>query len=302
VAAVAAQRLRNVQADHELDAQGRGRQSSPAEIDVVRIDWQTIGRVIERRRRGDARRGGPAEGSVRDLDRVRCVSFVSLQIGSPLLDLRRWSDRSALLGQSMRRDAIHNRERVLAAAEQIFGQQGPDASVDELADAAGVGMGTLYRHFPNKQALVDEIIAPRRRELAAMANSADAQRHGMAFEWLLVEVGRLQSKQPGCVARLWDHSDAERASLEDFRRHVAVLLADAQEAGRIRADVTPSDISMVFWSVREIVRITRPVAPKAWRRHLELQLAGLRPTCDSSPLQHPPLTDAQAKEIMRTTG
>jgi AcrR family transcriptional regulator len=197
---------------------------------------------------------------------------------------------------------MQNRERVLAAAEQIFGQQGLDASVDELADAAGVGMGTLYRNFANKQALVDEIIGPRRRELASLANSADAQPTGMAFEWLLIEVGRLQAEQPSCVWRLWDHSDAERASMEEFRRRLAVLLVDAQAAGRIRPDVTPSDISMVFWSVREVVRMTRTVAPKAWRRHLELHLAGLRPTADSSPLQHPPLTDAQAKTIMSTTG
>jgi AcrR family transcriptional regulator len=202
----------------------------------------------------------------------------------------------------MRRDAMENRERVLAAAEQIFGEQGPEASVDDLADGAGVGMGTLYRHFPNKQALVDEIIGPRRRELAALAASAAAQPGGMAFEWLLAEIGRVMSEQPSCVAQLWNRSDAERASLEEFRGRTGALLAEAQAAGRIRADITPSDISVVFWSVREIVRITRSVAPNAWNRHLELLVAGLRPTVDSTSLQHPPLTDAQAKTIMRTTG
>jgi AcrR family transcriptional regulator len=202
----------------------------------------------------------------------------------------------------MRRDAVHNRERVLAAAEQIFGEQGLEASVDELADAAGVGVGTLYRHFSNKQALVDEIIGPRRQELVALANCADAQPPGLGFEWLLVEVGRVQAQQPTCIGQLWDHSDAGRAALEEFRRHLGELLAEAQAAGRIRTDITPSDISMAFWSVREIVRITRSVAPNAWSRHLELLLAGLRPTGDSTTLQHPALTDAQAKTIMRTKG
>ncbi len=202
----------------------------------------------------------------------------------------------------MRQDAVHNRERVLAAAEEIFGQQGPDASVDDLADAAGVGMGTLYRHFPTKQALVDALVGPRRRELLALVGGADAQPAGQGFEWLLFQVGQLLSEQPGCVAQLWDHSDAERTCLQEFRACLAALLADAQAAGRIRADVVPSDINMVFWSVREIVRVTRAIAPGAWRRHLELQLAGLRPAADGMPLAHPPLTAAQSRTILDTTG
>jgi AcrR family transcriptional regulator len=203
---------------------------------------------------------------------------------------------------TMRQDAVHNRERVLAAAEQIFGQQGPDASVDDLADAAGVGMGTLYRHFPTKQALVDALVGPRRRELLALVGSADAQPTGQGFEWLLLEVGQLLSEQPGCVAQLWDHSDAERSCLKEFRACLAALLADAQAAKRIRPDVVPSDINMVFWSVREIVRVTRPIAPYAWRRHLELQLAGLRPAPDGTALAHPPLTAAQSHTLLDTTG
>jgi AcrR family transcriptional regulator len=200
----------------------------------------------------------------------------------------------------MRRDAIHNRERVLAAAEAVFGEQGLEASVDELADAAGVGMGTLYRNFPNKQALVDEIIGRRRRELAAQAERAREQPAGLGFEWLTFEVGRLQSEQSACVSQLWDHSDAELDSLDAFRGRLATLLAEAQEAGRIRTDVEVSDVYMIFYAVREIVRMTRAVAPTAWRRHLELALAGLRPA--DEPLAHPPLDAAQASAILRTRG
>jgi AcrR family transcriptional regulator len=202
----------------------------------------------------------------------------------------------------MRQDAQHNRERVLAAAEQIFGAHGPDASVDDLADAAGVGMGTLYRHFPTKQALVDALVGPRRRQLVAFADGADAQPPGLGFEWMLFEVGQMLSEQPGCVAQLWDHSDAERASLEEFRTRLGELLAQAQAAGRIRGDVVPADVTMIFWSVREVVRLTRSIAPDAWRRHLELHLAGLRPAPDGMPLAHPPLTAAQSRAILDTTG
>jgi AcrR family transcriptional regulator len=201
----------------------------------------------------------------------------------------------------MRQDAVQNRERVLTAAEEVFGAHGVDAPMNEVADAARVGVGTVYRHFPNKQALIDEIIGARRRQLVALADAADSQPGGMAFEWLLVQVGHLQSEQSGCLERLWDHSEAELASLDDFRRRLAMLLTDAQQAGRIRTDATPTDVSMIFWSVREVVRVTRSVAPNAWRRHLDLQLAGLRPAGDAAPLNHPPLTDAQARRIMRAT-
>lgn len=201
----------------------------------------------------------------------------------------------------LRRDAAENRERLLDAARYVFAEQGLDASVEEVARAAGVGMGTLYRRFPTKQALIDELVGNLRRDLLALARDAAGLVDGSGLEMMLIEAGKLQAKQPGCLQRLWNHSDAELEAMDEFREISATLLVRAQAAGRVRADVTSTDVSMMFWSVRSIIEMTRGPAPTAWRRHLELLMAGMRPA--GSPLAddamvEKPMTRAQAQRCV----
>ncbi len=68
----------------------------------------------------------------------------------------------------LRADAQRNRERLIAAGREVFAERGFDASLDDVADHAGVGVGTAYRRFPNKEALIDEIFEERMREIRAM--------------------------------------------------------------------------------------------------------------------------------------
>lgn len=178
----------------------------------------------------------------------------------------------------LRRDAAANRERLLEAAGQIFAERGLAAGVDEVAKLAGVGMGTLYRRFPTKQALIDELIGDLRRELLRLAQLAAERTDGDGLEQLLVTVGQLQADQSGCLDQLLQHSDVELETLAQFRALSATLLARAQRFGRIRFDAAPGDVTMVFWSISGVIRTTRGVAPDAWRRHLQILLAGLRPT------------------------
>lgn len=203
---------------------------------------------------------------------------------------------SPTLAKPLRRDAAHNRALLLDAASEVFARRGLDASVEEIAREAGVGVGTLYRRFPTKQALIDELIGQLRRDLLGLTRAAAEQPPGHGFESLFIAVGRLQAAQPGCVQRLWNHSDAELDALTEFRSMLAALLAQAQAAGVIRADVTDTDVTMLLWSLRDIITATREVAPQAWRRYLELALAGLREG-KHAPLQHKPLTAAQARRI-----
>jgi AcrR family transcriptional regulator len=196
----------------------------------------------------------------------------------------------------LRRDAAHNRTLLLDAASEVFARRGLDAGVEEIAREAGVGMGTLYRRFPTKQALIDELIGQLRRDLMGLTRAAAAEPAGHGFEALFIAVGRLQAAQPGCVQRLWNHSAAGLDALTEFRRMLAELLAQAQATGVIRADVTDTDAMMLLWSLRDIISATREVAPQAWRRYLELALAGLR-AGEHEPLQTKPLTAAQARRI-----
>jgi AcrR family transcriptional regulator len=200
----------------------------------------------------------------------------------------------------LRRDAAENREKVLDAATRVFAERGLDATVDEVAREAGVGVGTLYRRFPHKQALIDELVGSVRRTLLALALEAAAVPDGTGLEQLLVRVGELQAGQPGCLPQLWTHSDAEAAVMGEFRSTLVTLLARAQDAGRVRRDAASTDITVAMWSLRGLIEMTRDAAPDAWRRHLELLVAGLRPPLDSrfaAALQSEPLAAAAALRI-----
>lgn len=207
---------------------------------------------------------------------------------------------SSSTGRPLRRDAAENRERLLDAADRVFGEHGLEASVDEVAKLAGVGMGTLYRRFPTKQALIDELVGGLRRDLLSVARASEVAPDGIGLEQLVVATCELQAARPGCLPLLWDHSDAELSALQEYRQIARRVLNTAQEAGRIRPDVTSTDIAMVLWSARGVIATTVATAPRAWRRHLELLLAGLRPAdfAGSGQLREQPLTDEQAHRIM----
>lgn len=177
----------------------------------------------------------------------------------------------------LRRDAAQNRARLLDAARSVFAERGIEASVDEISRAAGVGMGTLYRRFPTKQALIDELVGSMRLELLELARQALNRVDGRGLESLLLDAGGFQARQPSCLQQLWSSSDAQNEAMVEFRAITADLLRRAQRSGRVRADVSATDISLVFWSTRSIIETTRSAAPDAWRRHLELLVAGLRP-------------------------
>jgi hypothetical protein len=87
--------------------------------------------------------------------------------------------------------------------------------------------------------------------------------------------------------------------MTEFRQLLRALLGAAQEHGRIRSDVVSSDISMTLWSLRGVIEATREVAPDAWRRHLELVVAGLRPpsAAFAGELVERPLSDARLRRI-----
>jgi AcrR family transcriptional regulator len=146
-----------------------------------------------------------------------------------------------------RSDAIRNRELVLEAAADIFSAGGPDASLEAVAKRAGVGIGTLYRHFPTREALFEAVY---RHEVDQLGDLAD--RLGREVEpvealrrWLHANV-RLVATKKGMVAALAlaAHGPSElfAYSFERLRQAVGSLLDRAIQAGDIRADITPEDL------------------------------------------------------------
>jgi len=191
-----------------------------------------------------------------------------------------------------RADAARNRARILAAASELFAERGLDASMPELADRAGVGVGTVYRAFPDKDHVVSAVIAERFRWLAAEVDAASqCDDPWAAFTDVVWKAAALHAKDRAfhqCLPQaldLPDISEARARTLDAFRR----LIQRAQAAGALRADVVAEDIPMLLAGVG----ISRSSGKAmSWERHLALVIDGLRAE-GAHPLPSKPLTRAQ---------
>ena len=125
----------------------------------------------------------------------------------------------------LRRDAAENRSRLLAAASQVFDEQGLDAGVEEIARVAGVGMGTLYRRFPTKDALIDALVTDLLDAMIELAREAALRPDGLGLEYFLEGASDYQARNPGCLPRLWRGPD--NGLVKIARGLISELLEDA---------------------------------------------------------------------------
>ena len=180
----------------------------------------------------------------------------------------------------LRADAARNRARVLEVAYQTFADEGLAVPIDEIARRAGVGAGTVYRHFPTKEALFEAIVLTRHERMTAQARLlAGARDPGAAFfDFLaaLVDEGRVKRDLADALAAAgFDSSPAAARVGQEFRDAVAELLARAQRAGAVRDGVGIADLMALLRGISLAVR-------DAWeadqpRRLLEIVCGGLRP-------------------------
>jgi AcrR family transcriptional regulator len=206
----------------------------------------------------------------------------------------------------LRRDARENRDRILIAARTAFAEQGIDASIDEIAAGAGVGVGTLYRRFPTKEALVDAVFETHLEQIVVAAEEALGGNDGWtAFVGYLTHVVGLQASDRGLAEILGSQLPSEHLLAQArirLRPLVAQLIARAQEEGGLRDDVVYEDVSVLLWATGRVVAATRDVQPLFWQRYLALLVDGLR-AHRAAPLPQPPLTPATHGEAMlRFTG
>ncbi len=202
----------------------------------------------------------------------------------------------------LRRDAQANRERIVAAARAVFAAGGIEAPVEEIARAAGVGMGTLYRRFPTKEDLVDAVLEDAFGQFVRVAEEALAEEDAwVGFSGFLEGALTLHGADRGLKDLVASsrhglaRTEAMRARLRPLIRR---LVERAQEQGTLRSDFTPEDVPVVFWTAGRVIEATSQVAPDFWRRYLGLLLDGLRAGA-ATPLPHPPLTRT---ELERATG
>jgi AcrR family transcriptional regulator len=182
----------------------------------------------------------------------------------------------------LRRVAEQNRQRLLDAAAEVFAEHGLEASVEEIARTAGVGMGTLYRRFPTKDALIGALVHDVLTTVLTLAREGTERPDGTGLEYFLEAASAYQADHRGCLARLWN-AGLEHELVQEVRRLIDAMLTEAKRHGRVRADITSTDVTIVLWAVRGIIETTQGRAPEAWQRHLDVYIAGLRPSADLLP-------------------
>ena len=195
----------------------------------------------------------------------------------------------------LRADAERNRQRILAAAADVFAERGLDVSLDQIAAAAGVGVGTVYRRFPDKDALIDALFEDKVRQMERVALDAlEVADPWEALSGFMRAVCRLQAADQGLKEALVSHGrGAERvAKARERIAPVAMqLLHRAQEAGVVRADLGAYDIPLMNFAVGFIADKTRDVAPGYWERILTIVLDGIAasPGRTTTPMPAEPL-------------
>jgi AcrR family transcriptional regulator len=188
----------------------------------------------------------------------------------------------------LRADAERNRQRLLAAAKEVFATRGLDVTLDEIARHAGLGTGTAYRRFPNKDALIEALMVERIEELGAIARECldepDPWR-GLAgfFERALT----LQVADRGLKDVLFSPGRGrERVAhaREALAPIVAQLVQRGVAAGAVRDDLSTSDVPVINFMLHTVVDLSRDVEPELYKRYLAIVLDGMRPRDDLDPL------------------
>ncbi|HEY3736311.1 MAG TPA: helix-turn-helix domain-containing protein [Jatrophihabitans sp.] len=199
----------------------------------------------------------------------------------------------------LRKDAARNRELLIAAAREVFASRGGEASLDEIAHHAGLGVGTAYRHFSNKHELIAAIIDQELERFVGLAEHARAA----ADPWTgLLEffeaVLEVQSTNQGLREVL---TGASGNAEDDFEKRVMPpleeLLRRAQRDGQVREDAEPSDLGFIILMLCTVSDVAGATAPNLWHRYLPMVLDGLRP--GASALGAPALPAEQMQAAIR---
>lgn len=201
----------------------------------------------------------------------------------------------------LRTDAERNRARIIEAATAAFARRGLDVPLEEVADEAGVGIGTLYRRFAGRDELIGACFERRLADYASAAEEALAAPDGWAgFAGYVERICALQAADRG-LADVLNRSLPNAMDLEAHRARgyeLSVrLIQRAQAEGSLRADVVAEDMALLFMANAGVAEVTRGAARDAWRRFVTIFLDGLRSE-GASPLPPPP-TPRQTMRAMR---
>ena len=208
-------------------------------------------------------------------------------------------------GRLLRADAERNRQRILAAAAELFTERGLEPSLDDVARHAGVGVGTVYRRFPDKASLADALFDERIDALVALAEQAQAEPDAWAalVSFLERSAEMLVSNRGLRQILMFAAEGHDRGICARDRMRPAIesLIERAQANGQVRADLRPTDVPMIEFMVAAAAEYAWQVRPTVWRRYLALILDALRPASASGrPLPEPELSPDEMAEVVQS--
>ncbi|WP_043626178.1 TetR/AcrR family transcriptional regulator [Nonomuraea candida] len=179
----------------------------------------------------------------------------------------------------LRADAARNRDKLLIAATEIFAERGLDAPLEHIARRAGVSIGTLYNHFPTREALLAAILPERLAALDRICAAALADPDPWAgfagfLEGLFTLQAQDQALNDALVQGFTLATDVSQACHAGFVQAERVI-ERAKAAGRLRADFSAQDLVTLVWAMSQVIREGMDTAPDAWRRCLSFFLDGL---------------------------
>lgn len=178
----------------------------------------------------------------------------------------------------VRKDVARNRALLLKAADEVFAARGVDATLDEIAKHAGVGVATAYRHFENKQALLEALFEDRMgRVLELLETTEQITDAREALEQFLYGIGEMQAADRGLRESLGADHGVQKAEeiRERLQPHLERLIVRAQQAGVVRPEFQLTDVPVLLWMTSAVSDYAGEVSPTLWRRYLDFLLDGV---------------------------
>src|SRR4051812_49192357 len=188
----------------------------------------------------------------------------------------------------LRKDAERNRQRILAAAGELFAEVGLGATLDAVAERAGVGVGTVYRRFPDKEALIDALFEERIEAVVAIAGACSAIEDPwealVAFFDRAVSLHGEDRALKELVFSAAHGRDRVARARARIKPQVGALVARAQAAGALRPDFCITDTPVIQLMLTAVIEYAGDEAPDVWRRYLAVIFDGLRADAARTPL------------------
>jgi AcrR family transcriptional regulator len=205
----------------------------------------------------------------------------------------------------LRRDAERNRQRILEAAAELFAARGLEITLDDIARHAGLGVGTVYRRFPNKEQLIDALFEQRINDVGTAVEEALAVEDPWDAVVQFFERSAEQQASDRGLKEVLLGTAHGRDRVVHARERIAPLVTKlierAQAAGAVRPDLSPQDVPLIHMMLGAVVDASRDIDPELWRRYLALVLDGLRARPgEQQALPVPALGEAELDSAMRT--